>query len=261
MLNGTLAGAPTVSDLTPRRCVEVSTPTPEGARLVLQTHPGSINEEERTRDVIVIGASAGGIQAVIELLSRLPADLPAAVGVVIHRWAGTDADWSAILGRKTRIRVVEPADGDAVTQGVVYVAPSDVHLTFAGGKIHLDRGAKVNYTRPAVDPLFTSAALEYGSRVVGVVLTGRGRDGLQGLLDIKAAGGLSLAQEPGEAEQASMPVHAITGDHVDAVLSLDEIGDALVLLAGGSAVPVRRRIDRPVKTPATGRPTGRRPLG
>lgn len=230
------------------------TPARAGAGVVVRGRPGLINQEGRTRDVIVIGASTGGIQATTEVLSRLPADLPAAIGVVIHRGATTDSDWSSILGRKTRLRVLEPADGDRVTHGVVYVAPSDLHLTFLGGKVHLDRGEKVHHTRPAVDPLFTSAALEYGSRVVGVVLTGGGRDGLQGLLDIKAAGGLSLAQEPAEAAQTSMPVHAITGDHVDAVLSLDEIGDALVLLAAGSAVQVRCRLDRPATAPAPAAP-------
>jgi two-component system, chemotaxis family, protein-glutamate methylesterase/glutaminase len=212
---------------------------PARAGVVLPSRPGTINAEEQARDVIVIGASAGGIRAIIEVLSRLPADLPAAVGVVIHRGARADSDWSAVLGSKTRLRVVEPADGDRLVHGVVYIAPSDFHLTFAGGKIHLDRGRKRHHTRPAVDPLFTSAALEYKNRVVGVVLTGGGQDGLQGLLDIKAAGGISLAQKPSEAEQTSMPEHAITGDHVDAVLSLDEVGDALVLLAAGLAVQVR----------------------
>ncbi len=257
MLNGTRGRAQTIAD--PRlRCrtsvhpdmgSSVRYDPPETRCSELPSRPGLINAEERTRDVIVLGASAGGIRAIVEVLSRLPADLPAVVGVVIHRGASTQSDWSATLGRKTGLRVVEPADGDRVIRRVVYIAPSDVHMTFAGGSIHLDHGAKVQHTRPAVDPLFTSAALEYASRVVGVVLTGGGRDGLQGLLDIKAAGGLSLAQEPAEAQQTSMPVHAITGDHVDAVLSLDEIGDALALLATGRAVQVRCRLDRPAKAP------------
>ncbi len=199
----------------------------------------SINTEKQTRNVIVIGASAGGIEAVIEVLSQLPADLPAIIGVVIHRGSRGASDWSAMLGRKTRLRVVEPADGDHLANGVVYVAPSDFHLIFAGGKSHLEHGRKINYTRPAADPLFMSAALEYKSRVVGVVLTGGGRDGLQGLIDIKAAGGISLAQKPTEALHASMPTHAIIGDHVDAVLSLDEISAALALLANGEAVRVQ----------------------
>ncbi len=199
----------------------------------------SINADEVARDVIVIGASAGGIKAVIEVLSRLPADLPAIVGVVIHRGATSPSNWSATLATKTNIRVVEPADGDLLTRGTVYVAPSDCHMTFHGENVHLEHGAKQQHTRPAVDPLFTSAALAYGLRVVGAVLTGGGQDGLQGLLDIKAYGGLSLAQAPSEAEYATMPENAIRGDHVDAVLILDDIGDALVRLARGLTVEIR----------------------
>ncbi|MEP7122253.1 MAG: chemotaxis protein CheB [Byssovorax sp.] len=197
-----------------------------------------INATARVRDVIVIGASAGGIQAVIALLSRFPEGLHAIVGVVIHRGNHTQADWSSMLGRKSSIRVIEPVDGAPLTYGVVHVAPPDCHMRFVDGHIALDRGAKQHFTRPAVDPLFTSASVEFGPRVVGVVLSGSGDDGLQGLLDIKAAGGLSLAQNPLQAEHASMPEHAIVYDHVDAVLSVEQIGDALVLLAKSGSVSV-----------------------
>ncbi len=198
----------------------------------------SINGEKIPRDVIVIGASARGIQAVTEVLSRLPANLPAFIGVVIHRSARSSTNWSNILGKKTKIRVVEPADGDSLTCGVVYIAPSDCHMTFEHDKISLDGGAKQHYTRPAVDPLFKSAALAYGPRVVGVILTGCGYDGMQGLLDVTNAGGLSLVQKPSEAEQPSMPKYAIAGAHVRAALTVDEIGDALVGLVRGIAVAV-----------------------
>jgi two-component system chemotaxis response regulator CheB len=199
----------------------------------------SINAEGLVRDVIVMGASAGGIQAVIEVLSRLPADLSAIIGVVIHRGDKSPTNWSSVLGSKSSLRVVQPAQGDLLARGVVYLAPSDCHMTFGPERVHLDRGAKRHHTRPAADPLFTSAAHAFGPRVVGVVLTGGGQDGLRGLLDIEAAGGLSLAQKPSEAQDASMPEHAIVHDHVDAVLSMDRIGDALVLLARGSVVSVQ----------------------
>jgi two-component system chemotaxis response regulator CheB len=198
----------------------------------------SINPEGLVRDVIVVGASAGGIRAVIELLSRLPADLPAFMGVVIHRGAARSASWSGVIGMKTNLRVVEPSNGDSLTRGVIYVAPADCHMTFKDGKIVLDGGAKEHHTRPAVDPLFGSAALEYGPRVVGVVLTGGGHDGMQGLLDITRAGGISLVQEPSEAEHTSMPEYAIAHDHVRAVLTVDKIGDALVVLTRGGTVPL-----------------------
>ena len=139
---------------------------------------------------------------------------------------------------KTKLRVVEPTDGDSLTRGVVYIAPADCHMRFEHDSIALDGRAKEHRTRPAVDPLFTSAAAAYGPRVVGVVLTGGGHDGMQGLLDVTTAGGLSLVQKPSEAENASMPEYAIAHDHVRAALTVDEIGDALVLLARGATVPV-----------------------
>jgi two-component system chemotaxis response regulator CheB len=195
-----------------------------------------INQEKIARDVVVVGASAGGVRAVIEILSRLPADLPAFIGVVIHRGADSTASWAEVLGMKTKLKVVEPTHGDPLTRGFVYIAPADCHMTFESGNIALEGGAKENHARPAVDPLFASAARAYGPRVVGVVLTGGGHDGMQGLLDVTTAGGLSLVQKPSEAEHASMPEYAIAHDHVRAALTVDEIGDALVLLARGREV-------------------------
>jgi two-component system chemotaxis response regulator CheB len=198
----------------------------------------SINDEARARDIIVLGASAGGIRAVMEILSRFPADLPAVVGVVIHRGASSSADWSDVLGMRSRIRVVEPAHGDRLSRSVVYIAPPDCHMVVDSERVLLDHGPKRQFTRPAVDPLFASASLAFGPRVVGVVLTGGGQDGVQGLLAIHAAGGLSLVQSPMEATHASMPINAITGDHVDAVLPLAAIGEALVQLAYGEQVKI-----------------------
>jgi len=197
-----------------------------------------INAHRLVRDVIVIGASAGGIRAVVEVLSRLPADLPAFIGVVIHRGAVSSEDWSRTIGSRTKLRVIEPSAGDALVHGTVYVAPADCHMTFEDGRIALDGRAKEHFTRPAVDPLFTSAAKSYGSRVVGIILTGGGHDGMQGLLHITTAGGMSLVQKPSEAPHASMPAHAIAKDHVAAALTVDAIGDALPLLARGEVVPI-----------------------
>lgn len=197
-----------------------------------------INSEKITRDVIVVGASAGGFRAVIELLSRLPAALPAFIGVVIHRGAASSSNWSATLGKMTELTVVEPTHGDMLKRGVVYIAPGDCHMTFESGHISLDGEPKQHHTRPAVDPLFSSAALAYGRRVVGVVLSGGGHDGMLGLLDVTNAGGLSLAQKLSEAEHTSMPAFAIAHDHVLAALTVDELGDALLLLVRGDAAPV-----------------------
>jgi two-component system chemotaxis response regulator CheB len=160
------------------------------------------------------------------------------MGVVIHRGNYSTSNWSEVLGMKTKLRVVEPADGDTMFHVVVYIAPGDHHMRFEHDTIVLDGGPKEHRTRPAVDPLFASAALSYGPRVVAVVLTGGGHDGMQGLLDVTTAGGLSLVQKPSEAEDATMPEYAIAHDHVRAALTVDEIGDALVLLARGGAIPI-----------------------
>lgn len=197
-----------------------------------------INADRVVRDVIVIGASAGGIRAVIDVLARLSADLPAFIGVVIHRGAVSADNWSQVIGMKTSLRVVEPADGDALERGVVYVAPADCHMRFERDRVRLDGDAKKHFTRPAVDPLFSSAALAYGPRVVAVVLTGGGHDGMLGLLDVSTAGGLALVQKPSEAADASMPTYAIAHDHVLAALGVDEIGDALAQLARGEVVGI-----------------------
>jgi two-component system, chemotaxis family, protein-glutamate methylesterase/glutaminase len=197
-----------------------------------------INSEKIARDVIVVGASAGGFRAVTELLSRLPADLPALIGIVIHRGAASSSNWSSSLGWKTRLTVVEPANGDTLKRGVVYIAPGDCHMTFESERIRLDGEPKEHHTRPAVDPLFSSAARAYGPRVVGIVLSGGGHDGMLGLLAVTNAGGLSLAQKPSEAEHNSMPAFAIAHDHVCAALSVDELGDALLLLVRGEPVSV-----------------------
>ena len=198
----------------------------------------TINPLKIVRDVIVIGASAGGHAAVGEILSRLPKDLPAFIGVVIHRGAVSKSNWSHSLGIKSELRVVEPASGDALVRGVVYIAPGDCHMTFDADHIVLDGGAKEHFTRPAVDPLFVSAAKAYGPRVVAVILTGGGHDGMEGLLHVTTEGGLCLVQKPSQAEHASMPKYAIAHDHVAAALTVEEIGDGLVCLARGQVLEI-----------------------
>jgi two-component system chemotaxis response regulator CheB len=194
-----------------------------------------INREKIARDVIVIGASAGGIEAVIQVLSYLPEDLDAMVGVVIHRGDLSKPSWAPMLGKKSRLRVVEPMDRDVLASGTAYVAPSGRHMKFESGRVALDDGPKEHFTRPAVDVLFSSVAREYGRRVVGVVLTGGGQDGTKGLISISEAGGLSLVQKPSEAQQSLMPASAVANDHVNATLTLAQIGEALVVLARGGA--------------------------
>jgi two-component system chemotaxis response regulator CheB len=188
--------------------------------------------------VVVIGASAGGVRALRSLFQALPADLPAVVAVVLHRSPFHESMLPAVLGRFSAMRVTEPAHEEPFKLGRIYVAPRDHHMTFHDGRFRLSRGAKEHYTRPAVDPLFRSAADWHGRRVIGVILTGSGDDGVSGLIAIKAAGGLSLAQDPDEATNDSMPQHAIRRDHVDGVMTVREMAMQLPqLLAGGAVEP------------------------
>ena len=143
-----------------------------------------------------------------------------------------------MLGKRTNLRVAEPLDGDRVFHGVVYVAPSDQHMRWVNGFVRLDRNGKEHYTRPAVDPLFTSVAQAYRQRVIGIVLTGNGGDGAHGLFEIAAAGGIAIVQTPGEADSPSMPRRAIERNHVVAVLALHEIADALTSLVRGDRWPI-----------------------
>ena len=196
-----------------------------------------INTDRQVRDVFCFGASAGGLHALMDILARLSGDLPAVVAVALHRSPTFDSRLVDLLGRKTSLPVVEPVDGDPISPGHVYVAPRDMHLVVDADRWRLVRGAKVHWARPAVDPLFTSAAEQFGPRCVGILLSGGGTDGVAGLIAIKAGGGMSIAQDPTQAEDPSMPVRAIHGDDVDAVLSTGEIAAALTALAAGAPFP------------------------
>jgi len=204
-----------------------------------------INTERIKRDVIVVGASAGGVEPLKLLLGRLPPDLPATVAIVLHRSPYYETQLPSVLGRYALLSVLEPADRDPVLSGAVYVAPRDQHMIFENGCVRLSRAAREHHTRPAIDPLFRSAADRYGSRVVGVLLSGMGSDGVSGLIAIKKSGGISLVQHPGEAQFDTMPCAAIAEDDVDAMLTVDELGTALAALARGETVEGPRPIVMP----------------
>jgi two-component system chemotaxis response regulator CheB len=175
-----------------------------------------------TRDIVVVGASAGGVEALRELIGLLPGDLPAAVLVVLHI-GRTRSLLPRILQRASRLPVAHARHGEPLRPGRVYVAPPDQHLTLVNGGIALSHGPTVNGLRPAVDPLFQSAAKAHGSRVLAVVLTGGGDDGTAGLIEVKRVGGLTVAQDPDEAVHPAMPQSAIEFVQVDHILKLTEI--------------------------------------
>ena len=182
-------------------------------------------------DIVVVGASAGGVEALMKLVSKLPANLPASVFIVLHIPAQGPSLLPEILSRSGRLKAVHPIDGAAIQQGCIYVAPPDLHLLLEPGHIHIVRGPKENRHRPAIDPLFRSAAAAYGPRVVGVILTGALDDGTAGLLAIKRLGGVAIVQDPREAFYPSMPLNALEHVKVDYKLPLSEIGPLIARLA------------------------------
>jgi two-component system chemotaxis response regulator CheB len=198
----------------------------------------AMNEQKIRRDIIVLGGSAGSIEHILHLFRCLPNRLEASFFIVVHRSPHFESRFDELIQRRTELAVVEPCDGDPVRTGHVYLAPRDLHMSLERGSISVHRGPKQHFTRPAVDPLFTSAAAAYAERVVGVVYSGGGTDGSAGLIEIKKAGGLSIVQDPGEAAQPSMPSTGIARDDVDAVLESNRIPSALVALIRGKPYQV-----------------------
>lgn len=198
---------------------------------------GSINNQRITRDIIVIGASAGGVQALQQIFSQFPPAMPAAVGVVLHRGVGP-SELVQVLGRRSTLSVIEPAGTVPIRRGTIYLAPPDHHLLFERGTVAVRRGPREHSTRPSVDALFRSAAESYGSRVVGLVLTGCGEDGVSGLISITKGGGLTLVQDPDEAYMPYMPLNALRYDHVAGLVSLDNAASVLASLAHGDQARV-----------------------
>lgn len=183
------------------------------------------------RDIIVVGASAGGVEALSQLVADLPHDLPAAVCVVLHMSAHSGTALSQILARRTKLAVGQASDGEPIRHGRVYVAVPDRHLIVGPDAVWITNGPKENGHRPAADTTFRTAAAAYGPRVVGVVLSGSRDDGTAGLRAIHARGGVAVVQHPDEALFPGMPQSAVAGDHPDWVLPVGEIGALLTTLA------------------------------
>jgi two-component system, chemotaxis family, protein-glutamate methylesterase/glutaminase len=188
---------------------------------------------DRLSDLVAIVGSAGGISAMEEVLERLPADLGAAVIVVIHLTPQHRSVLAAILGRKTSLAVKEAEDGDVMEEGTVYVAPPDAHLLVGGdGTLRLERSELVHHVRPSADALLLSIAKEYDGRCLAVVLSGTGVDGAAGAAAVKQAGGTVLAQDEATSEHFGMPGAAILTGAVDHVLPLRKIGAAVIDFVG-----------------------------
>ena len=182
---------------------------------------------DRSQRSIVIGASAGGVETLKDVVARLPADLPAPVCVVLHVPAYVASFLPEILSRAGPLPAVHPHDGTTIEAGVIYVAPPDHHLLLEDGVLAVKKGPKENRFRPSIDALFRSAAYVYGPSAIGVILSGALDDGTSGLWSIKRRGGIAIVQQPSQARFETMPRTALEYVEVDHHLPATEIGALL----------------------------------
>jgi two-component system chemotaxis response regulator CheB len=204
------------------------------------------------RGVVVVGASAGGVEALIDLVGRLPADLEAPVLVVLHITATGTSALPQILSRAGPLPAVHAEAGAQLEAGHIYIAPPDRHLLIRDGAVDVVRGPRENLLRPAIDPLFRSAAVAYGPRVVAVVLSGTRDDGAAGAAAVSRRGGGVVVQDPEEAVFPEMPLNAIARDHPDYVLPLPEMTATLIQLvrsfrSGGTPVTMGAEMNQDVQ--------------
>jgi two-component system chemotaxis response regulator CheB len=191
-----------------------------------------------TRDIIVLGASMGGVEALKQLVRRLSPQLPASLFITHHIARHYESRLADILSRAGPLPAHSARDDEPFQPGHIYIAPADRHLVLEPGRLRLTHGPRENLFRPAIDPLFRSAARHYGPRVAAVLLTGGMGDGAAGLLAVRNAGGVAIVQDPDEAFNAGMPRHALEVDGADHVLPLAEIAPMLERLARQSAPPL-----------------------
>lgn len=181
----------------------------------------------RCHDIVVIGASAGGVSALQRLFSQFPPNLRASFFVVLHIPSESPSMLATLLDRAGPLTAKNPEDNEPIRLGHVYVAPPDLHMLVEPGYVRLYRSPKENRHRPAIDPLFRSAAVAYRARTVGIVLTGYLDDGTSGLLAIKRCGGLAIVQDPDDADCPDMPTNALAEVEVDYRLPIDKMGDTI----------------------------------
>jgi two-component system, chemotaxis family, protein-glutamate methylesterase/glutaminase len=198
-------------------------------------------------ELVAIGASAGGVDALRDLLGRLPPRFPAAVAVVLHLSPDVSSRLAAVLARAGSLPAVEVVEERPLVAGTVYVATPNRHLVVGPTTVRSDTGPRENRHRPSIDVLFRSAAETFGARVAAVVLSGTLDDGTAGLATIADAGGVTIVQDPAEASQPSMPESAMRGARVDHVLPAASIGDLLGRIVSG--LPEPADAERPSSDP------------
>ena len=194
--------------------------------------------------LVVIGASAGGIEALRELVRSIPPTFPAPLCVVLHLAPDSPGLIPDILGRAGPLRALHPSDRQRLEAGTIYVAPPDHHLLVEPGRLRVTKGPRENRFRPAIDPLFRSAAQVYGPAAIGIILTGNLDDGTAGLWTLKQMGGIAIVQDVNDAMFPSMPASAANHVDVDYSVPLDQVPGLLVQLVGlprGTTRPSSRR--------------------
>ena len=219
---------------------------------------GSVREQHLAgHDIVVIGGSAGVANALQVLIRQLPREFPAAIFVTYHAPAGVDGAMPRMLAIASALEIKLADDGEPIRRGVVYVARPDHHLLLEKEAVRVSRGPRENGWRPAIDPLFRSAAVSHGPRVIGVVLTGMLDDGTAGLLAIKRCGGIAVAQDPHDAAYPGMPQSAIDNVSVDHRLALKDMGELLKRLVretAGVSPPVPDDLLKEARVSAQGVP-------
>ena len=190
--------------------------------------------DSTTQPIIVMGASAGGVKAILDLAATLPRDFPAPILFVQHIGAHHSELYKLVSARGPN-PALNASDGEVPRPGIIYIAPPDQHMLLDGHAIRLSSSPKEHHARPAIDPLFRSAALQYGSRVIGVVLTGMLDDGSAGLRAIKDCGGTAVVQDPADAEAPSMPKSALACVEADHVVPLAALGACCTSWPGARA--------------------------
>ena len=180
---------------------------------------------------IIIGGSAGSFQTVLNLLEKMPADYPHAVFCILHRLKNVKTGFIEALSIKTKIKLVEPKDKEAIIPGIVYLAPANYHLYLEyTNTISLSTEETVNHSRPSIDISFNSAAFSMENKVIGVLLSGANKDGAAGLYNIHKKGGFTIVQDPEEAQIHTMPQSALDIFQPDMVLTSDQIVDYIIKL-------------------------------
>jgi len=186
-------------------------------------------------DLIVMGGSSGGIEAILGIIEQLPPDFAIPIVIVMHQTRNSKSSLAEVIQSRTRLKVREPEDKEKIQPKHIYVAPPNYHLMMEqGGTFSYSYSELVNYSRPSIDVLFESAADAYGKKLIGVLLTGSNADGANGIKMISERGGLTIVQNPKTAESPVMPQAAISATQVDHILDLNTIPNTLIKMNHGN---------------------------